>query len=148
MIVSKIVYLDFQPAKPIGKSDTALDCEFEPRSWRSVLDTTLCDKDCHWLTASRWFSPSPPVSSTNKTDRHDISEILLKVALNIINQQNQPFHYNIYSNILLVASFVLLRLEYFGSKIRGENIAWMRTSKKTLICWRALVAQWVGSWIT
>jgi hypothetical protein len=29
----------------------------------------------------RWFSP---VSSTNKTDRHDINEILLKVALNII----------------------------------------------------------------
>jgi hypothetical protein len=31
----------------------------------------------------RWFSP---VSSTNKTDRHDIAEILLKVALNTINQ--------------------------------------------------------------
>jgi hypothetical protein len=26
------------------------------------------------------------VSSTNKTDRHDIAEILLKVALNTINQ--------------------------------------------------------------
>ena len=28
------------------------------------------------------FSPSIPVSSTNKTDRHDITEILSKVALN------------------------------------------------------------------
>jgi len=28
-----------------------------------------------------------PVSSTNKTDHHDITEILLKVALNIINHQ-------------------------------------------------------------
>jgi hypothetical protein len=28
----------------------------------------------------------PPVSSINKTDRHDITEILLKVALNTINQ--------------------------------------------------------------
>jgi hypothetical protein len=28
------------------------------------------------------FSPGPPVSSTNKTDRQDITEILLKVALN------------------------------------------------------------------
>jgi hypothetical protein len=27
------------------------------------------------------FSPGPPVSYTNKTDRHDITEILLKVAL-------------------------------------------------------------------
>jgi hypothetical protein len=30
-----------------------------------------------------------PVSSTNKTDRHDITEILLKVVLNTINQPNQ-----------------------------------------------------------
>jgi len=33
-----------------------------------------------------WFSPSPPVSSTNKIDRYDITEILLKVVLNTINQ--------------------------------------------------------------
>jgi hypothetical protein len=32
-----------------------------------------------------WFSPGTPVSSTNKTDRHDIAEILLKVALNTIS---------------------------------------------------------------
>jgi hypothetical protein len=31
-----------------------------------------------------WFSPVPRLSSTNKTDRHDITEILLKVALNTI----------------------------------------------------------------
>jgi hypothetical protein len=30
------------------------------------------------------FRPGTPVSSTNKTDRHDITEILLKVALNTI----------------------------------------------------------------
>jgi hypothetical protein len=28
--------------------------------------------------------PGPTVSSTNKTDRHDITEILFKVALNTI----------------------------------------------------------------
>ena len=39
---------------------------------------------CQWLVADRWFSPGTPVSSTNKTDRHDITEILLKVALNTI----------------------------------------------------------------
>jgi hypothetical protein len=44
--------------------------------------TTLCDKVCQWLATGRWFSPGPPVSCTNKTDRHDIIEILLKVALN------------------------------------------------------------------
>jgi hypothetical protein len=29
-----------------------------------------------------WFSPGTPVSSTTTTGRHDIAEILLKVALN------------------------------------------------------------------
>jgi hypothetical protein len=48
---------------------------------RGVFDTTLCDKVCQWLSAGRWFSP---VSSTNKTDLHDITEILLKVSLNTI----------------------------------------------------------------
>jgi hypothetical protein len=51
-----------------------------------VLDTTLCDKDRLLLAAGLWFSPGTQVSSTNKTDRHDITEILLKVALNTINQ--------------------------------------------------------------
>jgi hypothetical protein len=40
----------------------------------------------------QWFSPDTLVSSTNKTDRHDITEILLKVALNTINQPNQPIN--------------------------------------------------------
>ena len=47
---------------------------------------SLCDKVCQWLAADRWFSPGTPVSSTNKTDSHDIAEILLKVALNTTNQ--------------------------------------------------------------
>ena len=33
-----------------------------------------------------WFSPGTPVTSTNETDRHDVAEISLKVALNTINQ--------------------------------------------------------------
>jgi hypothetical protein len=57
-------------------------CEFEPRSWRGVLDTTLCDKVCQWLATGRWFSPGTPVSSTNKTDRHDMAKVLLTVASN------------------------------------------------------------------
>ena len=55
------------------------------RSGEGVLETTLhvCDKVCLWLAAGRWFST---VSSTNKTDRDDLTELLLKVALNTINQ--------------------------------------------------------------
>jgi hypothetical protein len=32
------------------------------------------------------FSPGISVSSTNKTDHHDLTEILLKVALDTINK--------------------------------------------------------------
>ena len=47
-------------------------------------DTTLYDKVYQWLAAGRWFLTGTPVYSTNKTDCHDIAEILLKVALNTI----------------------------------------------------------------
>jgi hypothetical protein len=42
-----------------------------------------------WKATGRWFSPDPPVSSTNKTDRHDIAELLLKMVLNTIKQTNK-----------------------------------------------------------
>ena len=45
--------------------------------------TEVCIPYYQWLAGGRWFSP---VSSTNKTDHHDITEILLKVALNTITQ--------------------------------------------------------------
>jgi uncharacterized protein (UPF0333 family) len=47
------------------------------------------------LAHCRWFSLGTPASSTTKTGRHDIAEILLKVALNTKNQnQNQINVYN------------------------------------------------------
>jgi len=42
---------------------------------------TASNKAYQLLAHGRWFSPSTPVSSTTKTGRHDIAEILLKVAL-------------------------------------------------------------------
>ena len=54
--------------------------------------TTLCDTFCQLLTAGRWFSPGTPVSPNNKTDHHDITEILLKVALNTIDQTKQSIY--------------------------------------------------------
>jgi hypothetical protein len=41
---------------------------------------TLCDKVCQWLVPGRRFSSGTLVSCTKKTDRHDRTEILLKVA--------------------------------------------------------------------
>ena len=54
--------------------------QFGARSWqdRGVHDTTLFYKVCQWLATGRWFFPGTPDSSTNKTDHHDITEILLK----------------------------------------------------------------------
>jgi len=44
--------------------------------------SATCDRSMVFLCS--------PVSSTNKTDRHDITEILLKVVLNTIKQTNKP----------------------------------------------------------
>jgi hypothetical protein len=50
-----------------------------------VLDTTSCEKVCQWLAAGQWFLQvlwfPPPLKLTGT---HDITEILLKVALNTI----------------------------------------------------------------
>ena len=51
---------------------------------RGLLDTTLCDNVYQWRVAGWWFSPGNSFLSTNKTDLHDITEILLKVTLNTI----------------------------------------------------------------
>ena len=56
-------------------------------SLRDLLDTTLGDNVCQLLATGRWFSPGTVVSSTNKTDSHDITEIMLKVDI------NQKLHY-------------------------------------------------------
>jgi hypothetical protein len=37
------------------------------------------------LAHGRWFSPGTPASSTTKTGRHDMAEILLKVVLSTKN---------------------------------------------------------------
>jgi hypothetical protein len=44
------------------------------------------DKAYQLHTHGRWFSPDTPASSTTKTGRYDIAEILLKVALYTKNQ--------------------------------------------------------------
>ena len=60
-------------------------------AYHHLESRTCCVKFCQWLAAGRWFSP---VSSTNKSNCYDITEILLKVALNTIY-----VYIYIYSNI-------------------------------------------------
>jgi len=71
-----------------------LSCEFESYSWWGVLDTTVHDKVCQWPVAGQCFSPGSPVSSTNKNDLHDITEILLKMSFNTINLTPMLIVYN------------------------------------------------------
>jgi len=67
----------------VWKLDIQLYVQLVLITTKVVLDTTLCDKVFQWL-ADLWCSPGTPVSSTSKADRHDITKMLLKVALNII----------------------------------------------------------------
>jgi hypothetical protein len=67
------------------------------RVWISIRArcTTLCDKSCQWLAAGRWFSSGTLISSTNKTHRHDITALLLKITLNTINL-NRMFYISLF----------------------------------------------------
>jgi hypothetical protein len=53
---------------------------------RCIRLATASDKVYQLLAHGRWFSPDTPASPITKTGRHDIAEILLKVALNTKNQ--------------------------------------------------------------
>jgi hypothetical protein len=53
---------------------------------RVHLTRNASDKAYQLLAHGRWFLSGTPVSSTTKTGRHDIAEILLKVTLNTMNQ--------------------------------------------------------------
>ena len=59
---------------------------------RGVLDTELCGKVNVFVNNSGQVGGSPctPVSSTNKTNPHEITEIVLKVAINIITPNSIP----------------------------------------------------------
>jgi hypothetical protein len=50
--------------------------------WSCVFDLMASSNRCNfmWLATGLWFSPCTPVSPNNKTDWHNITEILLKVA--------------------------------------------------------------------
>ena len=61
------------------------------KKWCTRL-AAASEKVYQLLAHGRWFSPDTLASSTTKTGRHDIAEILLKVALKhqkSINQSNR-----------------------------------------------------------
>jgi hypothetical protein len=101
---------------------------------RGVLETTLCDKVCPWLSGGRWFSLGTLVSSTNKIDHHDITEMLLKVALNTIttsiwvikhSQRNVKLNVHSVNSILLVVLYM-----YIHSWAFQRSFSWLCGTNK------------------
>jgi hypothetical protein len=91
-----------------------------------------CKSNYHTITTTT----SPPVSSTNKTDFHDIAEILLKVALNTINQLWQMYNLR----FLLIISFYIIKcLAFITESIRNfitlyrEHLTWAGLKLTTLV---------------
>jgi hypothetical protein len=76
---------------------TLFFCAYPKGSWYYKKGCTRLavagDKAYQLLSHGRWLSPGTPASSTTKTGRHDIAEILLKVALNSKNQSIINFLY-------------------------------------------------------
>jgi hypothetical protein len=89
--------------------------------------TTLCDKVCQWLATRLWFSPGPLVSSTNKTDHQDIAEILLKVALNTIEETNCPLYICWPKDNILSTSLLIF-------KIRESSVVWNKLVCVIIFC--------------
>jgi len=58
-------------------------CKLQKR-WTRLAAAS--DKVYQLLAYGQWFSLGTPAFSTTKTGRHDIAEILLKVALNAKHQ--------------------------------------------------------------
>jgi hypothetical protein len=101
LLISIVINATFQSVYFITLNRNICIHIYNIQSLRGVLDTTLCDKVCQWLARGRWLSLGTPISSTNKTYLHDITEILLKVVLNtitlILNQigrEQLPLHRN------------------------------------------------------
>jgi membrane-anchored protein YejM (alkaline phosphatase superfamily) len=69
--------------------DAGHGCEFQREKMNGLIKNKKYNQESRTTVinlAGRWFSPDTHVSSTNKTDHHNIAEILLNMALNIVNQ--------------------------------------------------------------
>jgi hypothetical protein len=91
------------------------------------------------------FSPGPPVHSTNKTDRHDITDILLKGALNTIKEERSKLWMELDSIAMPVLLFnaqvsfpkTITLQSYFYTKIiiLGDNEVGKSLKIKKLSCY-------------
>ena len=95
------------------------------------------------LAQGRWFSPGTPASSTTKTGRHDIAEILLNVVLNTKIQDQIQIRINrthlklsLYTNcqivraernsILLICISITTVVKELRSKMFGQHPGYLK----------------------
>ena len=104
-----------------------------PPRW-VVLNTTLLDKVSQWLVAWLWFSLSTLVFSTNinKTDRHNITEILLKVALNTITQPLSPDSIHLFNVPVYISWYTCIYYPLANEVAKGYSNATFRPSVTSL----------------
>ena len=88
--MSQVVGLSNKSYKPITNPVHTRLCKSQKGCTRIAVAS---DKVYQLLSHGRWFSPGTPASSTTKTGRHTIAEILLKVALNTKNQNQNQINY-------------------------------------------------------
>jgi hypothetical protein len=98
-------------------------CKLQKRCTRLAAAS---DKVYHLLAHGRWFSPGTPASSTTKTDRRDIAEILLKVAL---KHQKSKIKNQIKTKIYL--SVVYVTIADVGYPV---NAIWFTCSHRLFNC--------------
>ena len=86
--------------------------------------TAASDKVYQLLSHGRWFSPGTLASSTTKAGRHDIAEILLKVALNTqkINQSKSQSQRIQKTNISKVFRSKKIKHQIFQSYHGEKNL--------------------------
>ena len=78
--MSWVVGLPSNSYKPITNTAWGRARLCKLKKWCTRL-AAASDKAYQLLAHGRWFSPGNPASCTTKTGRHDIAELLLKVAL-------------------------------------------------------------------
>ena len=77
------------------------------------------------LAHGRWFSLGTPASSTTKTGCHDIAEILLKVALNTINQIKYIYIYIVHllqDHMLKIFPQIILDFTLISKMHRRDDV--------------------------
>ena len=89
--------------------------------WHSQFVFT-CSYKTKWLATGQWFSLGTLISSTKKTDCQDITEILLKMALNTITKPNniKPGIHD--ASFASKSPFKILEFKFFDRVYHTRNL--------------------------